>query len=271
VAKKRTTKSAKRGKPAKRRPGTRATAKKRSASKRPAAKKRPAASVKASARKAAKKKATPKTNTRTARKKNAARSAASRSIRQERKPKEPSKLASAATAVKGAMANAVAAVAKRLPGAKPDMDAITLLETDHRRLEDLLKQGEATTERAVKGRTELLGTLTAELAVHELIEEKILYPALKEHPEAREIVLEGFQEHHVADIILKELHQVARDDEQWGAKFKVLKENIEHHIKEEEGPMFRTARGVMSREDLQGLGAQMAKMKSDAEQGKLPR
>jgi iron-sulfur cluster repair protein YtfE (RIC family) len=169
------------------------------------------------------------------------------------------------------MAGAVAAVAKRMPGAKPDMDAITLLETDHRRFEALLKQGEDTTERAVKGRTELLGTLTAELAVHELIEEKILYPALKEHPEARDIVLEGFQEHHVADLILKELHQVARNDEQWGAKFKVLKENIEHHIKEEEGPMFRTARGVMSREDLQMLGARMAKMKSDAEQGKLPR
>lgn len=123
----------------------------------------------------------------------------------------------------------------------------------------------------MKGRTELLATLTAELAVHELIEETILYPALKDHPEAREIVLEGFQEHHVADLILKELHQVARDDEQWGAKFKVLKENIEHHIKEEEGPMFRTARGVMSRADLQALGARMAKMKSDAEKGKLPR
>ena len=261
--KKRTTKSAKKGKTAKR-PAAKKRAAPRAAKKRTAAKKRPAA-------RSTKSRPTPKTNTRVARKKNAARSAASRSTRQEAKPKEPSKLASAATAVKGAMANAVAAVAKRLPGAKPDMDAITLLETDHRRFENLLKQGEETTERAVKGRTELLGTLTTELAVHELIEEKILYPALKEHPEAREIVLEGFQEHHVADLILKELHQVARDDEQWGAKFKVLKENIEHHIKEEEGPMFRTARGVMSREDLQALGARMAKMKSDAEQGKLPR
>jgi hypothetical protein len=251
------------------------TAKRKAATKRAGGKKRTAPKRKPAAKRAAKKstksRPTPKTNTRTARKKNAARSAASRSTRQQPKPKEPSKLTSAATAVKGVMANAVAAVAKRMPGARPDMDAITLLETDHRRFEDLLKQGENTTERAVKGRTELLGTLTAELAVHELIEEKILYPALKVHPEARDIVLEGFQEHHVADLILKELHQVARDDEQWGAKFKVLKENIEHHIREEEGPMFRTARGVMSREDLQELGARMAKMKSDAEQGKLPR
>ena len=158
-----------------------------------------------------------------------------------------------------------------MPGATPDMDAITLLENDHRRMEDLLKQGEDTTERAVKGRTQLLATITTELAIHELIEEKLLYPALKKYPEAREIVLEGFQEHHVADLILKELHEVAKDDERWGAKFKVLKENIEHHIEEEEGPMFRTARGVMTADELQQLGARMAQMKRDAEAGRLPK
>ena len=162
------------------------------------------------------------------------------------------------------MAGAVAAVSKRLPGADAQPDAIALLETDHRRLEDLLKQGAETTDRAATTRTGLLKTITAELAIHELIEEKLLYPALKKYPEARDIVLEGFQEHHVADLIVKELEDVATDDEQWGAKFKVLKENIEHHIEEEEGPMFRTARGVMSREELQALGAQMARMKAKA-------
>ena len=205
--------------------------------------------------------------TRTARRKNAARATAARKTRGEAKPPEPSRLASAATAVKGAVAGAVAAVAKRLPGA--EIDAITLLETDHRRLEDLLKQGEDTTERARKGRRELLNTITAELGVHELIEEKVLYPALKKYPDARDIVLEGFQEHHVADVIVKELHQVATSDEQWGAKFKVLKENIEHHIAEEEGPMFRTARGVMSREELQTLGARMSAMKREAETSRI--
>ena len=206
-----------------------------------------------------------KSTARTARRRNAARSTATRATRREAKPPKPSRLASAATTVKGAVANVVAAVAKRLPGATADMDAVTLLETDHRRLEDLLKQGEETTERARKTRKDLLNTITAELGVHELIEEKLLYPALKKYPEARDIVLEGFQEHHVADLIVKELHDVATDDEQWGAKFKVLKENIEHHIAEEEGPMFRTARGVMSREELQALGARMAQMKRSAE------
>src|SRR5262245_53555323 len=152
-----------------------------------------------------------------------------------------------------------------------ETDAIELLMADHRRLEELLKQGEETTERAVKTRRELLATIAAELTVHELIEERVLYPALKAHPEPRDIVLDGFQEHHVADLILKELHETAVSDEQWGAKFKVFKENIEHHIEEEEGPMFRTARGVMSRSELVDLGAKMAKMKADAEQGRLPK
>jgi len=139
-----------------------------------------------------------------------------------------------------------------------------LLEKDHRRFEQLLKQGEETTERAIKGRTELLDTLTKDLNLHELVEEKILYPALKAHPEARDIVLEGYQEHHVADVLTRELHTLAPGDERWGAKFKVLKESLEHHIQEEEGEMFRKARGIFSRDDLRALGAQMTKMKADA-------
>ena len=254
-----------------RRTGATKTAAKRTVASKPAAKRTVARKPAAKRTGAIKKTAARGTQSKAARLKNAARSAATRSIRREAKPKEPSRLASAAAAVKGAMAGAVAAVARRMPGATSDMDAITLLETDHRRLEDLLKQGEETTERAVKGRTQLLKTITAALDVHELIEEKLLYPALKRYPEARDIVLEGFEEHHVADLIVKELHDVSTDDEQWGAKFKVLKENIEHHIKEEEGPMFRTARGVMSPDELQALGAQMAKMKRDAVQGRLPR
>jgi hypothetical protein len=162
------------------------------------------------------------------------------------------------------MAGAVAAVAEKMPWTSGEVDAIELLETDHRRMEALLAQGEETTARGVKTRTALLDTLTRELNVHELIEEKVLYPALQSHPQAKDIVLEGYQEHHVADLLVRELHGLARDNEQWGPKFKVLKENIEHHIKEEEGEMFRTARGIFTREELQQLGGLMARMKADA-------
>jgi hemerythrin-like domain-containing protein len=214
---------------------------------------------------AAARRAAPKKKTKTiGKRKTAARAAASRSGRKHPTP-EPSRLSAAATTVRGVVAGAVAAVANRLPWTSGDLDAIAFLEKDHRRFEDLLKQGEDTTERAVKGRTELLNTLTALLNVHELIEEEVLYPALKAHPEAKDIVLEGYQEHHVADVIVKELHALPRDDEKWGAKFKVLKESIEHHIKEEEGTMFRTARGLFSRDDLQQMGARMARMKAEAD------
>jgi iron-sulfur cluster repair protein YtfE (RIC family) len=148
-----------------------------------------------------------------------------------------------------------------MPWASGETDAIALLEQDHQRFRDLLKEGEETTTRGVKTRTDLLDTLTRELNAHEEIEERVLYPALKSNPETKDIVLEGYEEHHVADLIVKELHDLARDDEQWGPKFKVLKENIEHHLEEEESIMFRKARGIFSREELQQLGAAMAVMK----------
>ena len=138
-------------------------------------------------------------------------------------------------------------------------DAIEVLEREHRHFEALLREGEETTERARATRRELLATLTADLTAHELMEEKVLYPALQAHPQAREVVLEGFEEHHVADLIANELREVATNDEAWGAKFKVLKENIEHHIKEEEGNMFRLARGIFSREELRLLAAACSK------------
>jgi hemerythrin-like domain-containing protein len=174
-----------------------------------------------------------------------------------RKPASP-----AATAVRGTIAGAVSAVSRRLPGASRTPDALILLEQDHRRLEDLLKQGEETTDRAATRRTELLRSIVTELGLHEKLEETLLYPALKSHPEATQVVLEGYQEHHVADLIIRELQALATDDARWGAKFKVLKENIEHHIEEEEGEMFRTARAVMSREELQALGEAMASVKA---------
>jgi hypothetical protein len=65
-------------------------------------------------------------------------------------------------------------------------------------------------------------------------------------------------------LIVKELHDVATNDEAWGAKFKVLKESIEHHIQEEEGNMFRLARGIFSRDELRTLAGRMLKVRRGA-------
>lgn len=166
------------------------------------------------------------------------------------------------TTVRGVVAGVAAAATAMVSGRDTTQpDAVELLEREHRRFEKLLKQGEETTEQARAGRRDVLATLVSELNAHELMEEKVLYPALQAHPQAREVVLEGFQEHHVADLIVSELRRVATDDEAWGAKFKVLKENIEHHIEEEEGNMFRLARGIFSREELRTLAARMQKVR----------
>ena len=141
------------------------------------------------------------------------------------------------------------------------MDALSLLKADHDKVKKMLAEGEQTTERAEKTRTELFETLKAEMMLHERIEEEIFYPALKEHPKAKDIVLEGYEEHHVVDDIMGELEATDVTDETWAAKFKVMKENIEHHIEEEEGEMFKQARQVFETDELEQLGERMAELK----------
>ena len=130
----------------------------------------------------------------------------------------------------------------------------------------MLADGEATTERAEKTRSELFEKLKAEMMLHERIEEEIFYPALKSHPKARDIVLEGYEEHHVVDEIMGELEATDVTDETWGAKFKVMKENIEHHIEEEEGDMFKQARQAFDTDELEQLGARMLELKQLGQQ-----
>jgi iron-sulfur cluster repair protein YtfE (RIC family) len=130
----------------------------------------------------------------------------------------------------------------------------------------MLTKGEETTERAEKTRAELFARLKSELEVHERIEEEVLYPALKRHPKARELVLEGYEEHHVVDTILAELEATPTTDETWAAKFKVAKENLEHHIEEEETQVFPRARQVFSATELEEMGKRMAEIKQLARQ-----
>ena len=144
------------------------------------------------------------------------------------------------------------------------MDAIALLKADHDKVKRLLADLEETTDRAVKTRTELFATIKGELTVHEIIEEEIFYPELKAHPKAKEIVLEGYEEHHVVDEIMGELEATPVDDETWGPKAKVMKENLEHHMEKEEGDMFKTARQVFDKAELEDLGARMERRKEEA-------
>ena len=144
------------------------------------------------------------------------------------------------------------------------MDAIKVLKTDHDKVKRLLAELETTTERGVKTRAELFSTIKGELTLHEIVEEEIFYPELKAHPKAKDIVLEGYEEHHVVDMLMGELEALDVSDETWGAKALVMKENIEHHIEEEEGEMFRQARQVFDTDELEDLGARMESRKLSA-------
>jgi hemerythrin superfamily protein len=146
------------------------------------------------------------------------------------------------------------------------MDALALLKEDHDRVKKMLNEGEDTTERAEKTRTELFARLKQDLEIHERMEEEVLYPALKQHPQARELAFEAFEEHHVVDMIMAELEQTPVTDEEWTAKFMVAKENLEHHIDEEESEMFPKVRQAFSRDELEQMGERMAEIKALAKQ-----
>jgi iron-sulfur cluster repair protein YtfE (RIC family) len=144
------------------------------------------------------------------------------------------------------------------------MDALDLLIRDHREVKKLLDELESAEGARRKARFE---TIKSELEHHEAIEEEIFYPALKGHKEARDVVLEGFEEHNVVDRILGELTELPIDDETWAAKFSVMKENLEHHIEEEEGEMFEAARSVLDPDELRVLGERMERRKLELMQG----
>lgn len=141
------------------------------------------------------------------------------------------------------------------------MNAFNLLKSDHEKVAGILTSIEETTERAAKGREELFARLKQELDLHAKIEEEIFYPALEESEETREVTLEAYEEHRLVKQLLAELEVEPKDTEEWTAKFTVLKENIEHHVEEEEGEMFKNARKVLSEDEVETLGNRLQEAK----------
>ena len=141
------------------------------------------------------------------------------------------------------------------------MNAFNLLKSDHEKVAGILTSIEETTERAAKGREELFARLKQELDLHAKIEEEIFYPALEESDETREVTLEAYEEHRLVKQLLAELEMEPKDSEEWTAKFTVLKENIEHHVEEEEGEMFKQARKVLSEDEIETLGNRLQEAK----------
>jgi len=142
------------------------------------------------------------------------------------------------------------------------MNALDLIKQDHKRLKKLL---ESTLEAKESEREARMDHLRTELVAHERMEEEVLYPRLRDERKTRDSILEGYEEHHVADVILDELLDVPPETDLWKAKVKVLKENVEHHMDEEEDELFKKARAVLDKSELESLGERMERLKRSAE------
>ena len=143
-------------------------------------------------------------------------------------------------------------------------NAITMLKSDHATVKRLLRELNETTERATKERERLVSELEREIKTHAQVEEEVFYPAFKAATEKTDDVdmfYEAAEEHHIVDMVLPALKSANPKSHEFEAKAKVLKDLIEHHIKEEENEMFAAARRVFDEDQLRELGDLMASRK----------
>jgi hemerythrin superfamily protein len=142
------------------------------------------------------------------------------------------------------------------------MDAIKLLETQHREVEALF----AKIESAGKGeKGALFGALADALAAHTTIEEQIFYPRTMA-ARTEDLLREAVEEHLSAKRVLADLLASQTQDKAFEAKLKVLKEQIEHHVKEEEGELFPQVKRLFKAE-LEEMGAAMEAMYAELQEG----
>ncbi len=124
--------------------------------------------------------------------------------------------------------------------------AVELLKEDHKKVKGLFKEFQSAKSENVKER--IADEVDLELRVHSMIEEEILYPAMRDVDS--DIVAESFEEHGVVEELLNELATMELSDDQFDAKFKVMLENVEHHIEEEETNMFPQASKLPNYEEI---------------------
>ena len=140
-------------------------------------------------------------------------------------------------------------------------DATHLLARDHREVEELFAKFEKAT--GASSKEKLAREICTELKIHAMIEEEIFYPALRGKIDGDDLD-EAYVEHDGAKLLINDIEAAEPDEEFYDAKVKVLQEQIEHHVEEEEkmhGNIFQQARAADV--DLDALGEQMAARKEE--------
>lgn len=142
-------------------------------------------------------------------------------------------------------------------------DILTLIETDHRKTEQLFDEVE-TTKGAKKIQT-LFNQIYKELTLHAKAEELVFYPAMQEYEETKEYIEEAEEEHNTAKILLEEMKALNPSDAEFKDKMQSLKEAMLHHIEEEESEIFEAVRDCMDEQELQDLGNEFQATKAKLE------
>ena len=144
-------------------------------------------------------------------------------------------------------------------------DAIVLLKNDHKEIRKLFTQFEKAGENAHAAKGKLVDRMIELLTQHTYIENEVMYPRVRALlPELEDDVLESYEEHHVADVLVVELAAMKPDAERFTAKTTVLIENVRHHIEEEEQEWFPKVREGLGRSVLQDIGAEMIEARKNA-------
>ena len=144
-------------------------------------------------------------------------------------------------------------------------DAIVMLKKDHKEVRQVFRDFKKAGDNAHATKGRLVEKMIELLTVHTYIENEVMYPRVRELlPDVEDDVLESYEEHHVADVLIMELSSMKPEDERFTAKTMVLIENVEHHIDEEENDWFPKVREGLGRKVLQDLGAQMLQARKRA-------
>jgi len=141
------------------------------------------------------------------------------------------------------------------------MDALDLLHEDHEKVKELFEQAKGIDDQ--KEKEKIFEEINSELETHARIEETVFYPAMQEHDELKDMVLESLEEHKQIKTMLREIDNLKSESEKFDPKLKLLMENVEHHaVGEEEEIMFPKIREICSQDDLDQLGDELEKAKN---------
>lgn len=143
------------------------------------------------------------------------------------------------------------------------MKATLLLKRDHQLVSGLFRDFEKLPGDDLKGRRDLFARIRLELEVHARIEEELFYAELAKIDEAEDLVREARTEHDLVKDLLAEIGRMKQDDSDYVAKVAVLRENVEHHVEEEEGEIFPLAKKHLSSERLEKIADQIERRKEE--------